>query len=67
VLRRSVSIEPNFCRGYAKLAELTAGNDGRQARAYEARALECRESAKQRPLEEGERWLVTEPGTSMQD
>ena len=60
-LRRAVSLEPNFCRGYAKLAELTAGTDDAQSRAWTARASACRESAKGRPLEENERWLVESP------
>ena len=63
-LRVAVSVEPNFCRGYAKLAELTKGTDEPQVRAWEARAEECRESAKKHPLEEGESWLVQDPGTS---
>lgn len=62
-LRKAVSVEPNFCRGYAKLAELTRGTDEPQARAWEARAKECRESAKKHLLEEGEWWLVRDPGT----
>ena len=65
ILRKAVSVEPNFCRGYAKLAELTRGTDEPQARAWEARAMECREFAKMHPsLEEGEWWLVQDPGTS---
>jgi tetratricopeptide (TPR) repeat protein len=62
-LRLAVSVEPNFCRGYVKLAELTRGTDEPQARAWETRAKECRESAKKHPLEEGEWWLVQDRGT----
>lgn len=62
-LERAVSVEPNFCRGYAKLAELSRGKDEPQAAAWADRAAKCRESAKQRVLEEGERWMVEEPGT----
>jgi tetratricopeptide (TPR) repeat protein len=61
-LQRSVSVEPNFCRGYAKLAELARGKDEPQALEWEDRAAKCRESAKQRVLEEGDRWMVMEPG-----
>ena len=61
-LERAVSIEPNFCRGYAKLAELTKGNDEPQFLAWEARAVKCGEAAKGRTLEANERWLVEEPG-----
>jgi tetratricopeptide (TPR) repeat protein len=60
-LLRAVSVEPNFCRGYAKLAELTKGTDERRSRAWEARAARCRESARGRTLEENERWLLEEP------
>lgn len=60
-LLRAVSVEPNFCRGYAKLAKLTKGKDEPQSRAWEARAEKCREAAKGRTLEENERWLVEDP------
>lgn len=62
VLERAVSVEPNFCRGYAKLSELAGGKDESQALAWQERAAKCRESAKQRNLEDGERWMVVEPG-----
>lgn len=60
-LERAVSIEPNFCRGYAKLAALTKGADEPRSIAWEARAAKCMETAKGRALEEQERWLVEEP------
>ena len=60
-LERAVFVEPNFCRGYAKLAELTKGEDEPQFLAWEARAASCREAARGRTLEENERWLVGEP------
>lgn len=60
-LHRAVSVEPNFCRGYARLAELTKGTDEGRSRAWEARAAQCRESARGRTLEENERWLLEEP------
>jgi tetratricopeptide (TPR) repeat protein len=60
-LLRAVSVEPNFCRGYAKLAELTEGADEPGSVAWEARAAECRTAARGRTLEENERWLVEEP------
>jgi tetratricopeptide (TPR) repeat protein len=65
-LKRAVSIEPNFCRGYAKLAEVSGRTDSPEAGIFEAKALECGESAKNRLLEDGERWLVMEPGTFRQ-
>jgi len=61
-LERAVSIEPNFCRGYAKLAGLTKGMDEPLSRAWEARAEQCRDAARGRLLEENERWLVEEQG-----
>ena len=61
-LERAVIVEPNFCRGYAKLAELTKGKDEPQSRTWEARAEICREAARGRTLEESERWLVEDPG-----
>ena len=60
-LRSAVSVEPNFCRGYAKLAELTRGTDKLPSLGWEARAEKCREAARGRTLEENERWLVEEP------
>jgi len=60
-LLRAVSVEPNFCRGYAKLAELTKGTEEQRSHAWEARAVQCRESAQGRTLEENERWLLEEP------
>jgi tetratricopeptide (TPR) repeat protein len=62
MLRRAVDVEPNFCRGYAKLAELTKGADESQSLGWIARAERCREAARGRTLEENERWLVEEPG-----
>jgi len=61
-LRRAVFVEPNFCRGYAKLAELARGKDEPLALAWEDRAAKCRKSANRRVLEEGEHWMVMEPG-----
>jgi O-antigen ligase len=63
MLLRAVDVEPNFCRGYAKLAELTKGADESQSRAWKERAERCRESARGRTLEGNERWLVEEPGS----
>lgn len=60
-LERAILIEPNFCRGYVKLAELTRGTDVPQSDAWMARARKCREVARGRTLEENERWLVEEP------
>jgi tetratricopeptide (TPR) repeat protein len=62
-LERAVSIEPNFCRGYAKLAGLTKGSNEPRSLAWEARAAKCMEFARGRTLEENERWLVEDPGS----
>ena len=61
-LQRAVIVEPNFCRGYAKLAGLSKGKDEPQFLAWEARAAKCSEAVRGRTLEENERWLVEEPG-----
>lgn len=63
-LLRAVSIEPNFCRAYAKLAESSKGKDEERSLAWETRAARCRETARGRALEDNERWLVAEPGDS---
>jgi len=60
-LQWAVIVEPNFCRGYAKLGELTKERDEPQSRAWEGRAAKCRDVARGRTLEENERWLVGEP------
>ncbi len=60
-LERAVFVEPNFCRGYAKLAELTKWKDEPQSRSWESRAEKCREAARGRTLEESEHWMVEEP------
>ncbi|MBP2675612.1 MAG: hypothetical protein H6Q84_2452, partial [Deltaproteobacteria bacterium] len=61
---RAVSIEPNFCRAYAKLAESSKGKGDPESLAWEARAAQCRQAAEGRALEENERWLVEETGTA---
>ncbi|MBE0604594.1 MAG: O-antigen ligase family protein, partial [Deltaproteobacteria bacterium] len=63
-LLRAVSIEPNFCRAYAKLAESSKGKGEPESLAWEARAAQCRQAAEGRALEENERWLVEETGTA---
>lgn len=60
-LEHAVSVEPNFCRGYAKLAGLAIGGDSRAAADFDAKAARCREVAKRRAQEDGERWLAEEP------
>ena len=55
-LERAVSVEPNFCRGYAKLAELTKGKDEPQSRAWEDPSRKMQGSG-QRTHAGGERTL----------
>ena len=60
-LENAVSVEPNFCRGYARLANL-AGKSGHEiASRWSAREQECRRRAANFPLEEAGAWLVESP------
>jgi len=61
VLRWAVTVEPNFCRAYAKLAELSKGEGESRSHPWESRAAKCREAALGRMLEGNERWLVEVP------
>jgi hypothetical protein len=56
-LLRAVSVEPNFCRGYAKLAELT---DGRGTVSHGMPCRTMQESARAHAGGE-QRWLLEEP------
>jgi tetratricopeptide (TPR) repeat protein len=60
-LESAVSVEPNFCRGYATLAELTRATDPASASRWSARNEECRGMAATLHLEEYEKWLVESP------
>ncbi len=60
-LETAVSIEPNFCRGYATLAGLARTTDPANAPRWSARDEECRRRAAAYPLEESEKWLVESP------
>lgn len=60
-LSRAVSVEPNFCRGYAKLSELAKHSDPQISAVWAEREQACRRRAKSMPLEEHERWLVESP------
>jgi len=61
-LERAVALEPNFCRGYAKLSELSATADRAASDAWREKADACRKRAAGRSLEGYERWLVEDPG-----
>ncbi|GAB4365436.1 MAG: hypothetical protein Kow00128_07960 [Deltaproteobacteria bacterium] len=61
VLESAVSMEPNFCRGYATLAGLEKRRDPARAKAWSEKARDCREYAMTRSLEEYEQWLVGPP------
>ncbi len=61
-LVRAVSIEPNFCRGYAELAELARPADPGKASAWEEKEDACRKRAQALPLEAYEKWMVESPG-----
>lgn len=60
-LETAVSVEPNFCRGYATLAKLARTQDPANASRWSAREEECRGRAAAYPLEENEKWLVESP------
>lgn len=61
VLEDAVSVEPNFCRGYARLAELARETGAADASRWSRDAEECRRRAEARVLEENEKWLVEPP------
>ena len=60
-LVRAVNLEPNFCRGYAKLAELIGSDDPVASTGWEMKEEQCRVRAKDLVLEDHERWLVEGP------
>ncbi|MBI5420484.1 MAG: O-antigen ligase family protein [Deltaproteobacteria bacterium] len=60
-LKSAVSIEPNFGRGYSRLAELTGAADPRGATELTDKAKACREKAALLSLEDYEKWLVESP------
>jgi len=60
-LARAVSIEPNFCRGYAKLSELRRVSDPVASAAWADKEQACRKTAKTIPVQEHEKWLVESP------
>lgn len=60
-LETAVSVEPNFCRGYARLADLARETDPSGAFRWTETAEECRRRAANRHLEENEKWLVEPP------
>lgn len=57
-LRRAVALEPNFCRGYAKLSEIMTASNPAEALDWKAKAEACRRAARGRRLEDFEAWLV---------
>ena len=54
----AVSLEPNFCRGYAKLFEISARFDPEKNVMWGKEAAACRERAGRIPLKENERWAA---------
>jgi len=58
ILEIAVSVEPNFCRGYAGLADLARKTDPAGASRWSEAAEECRRRAAALPLQENEMWLV---------
>jgi len=60
-LQTAVAVEPNFCRGYARLADLAGTADPEASSRWVAKAQECRTKAAVLPLEDYEKWLVESP------
>jgi O-antigen ligase len=60
-LARAVSIEPNFCRGYARLSQLFGTSDPAESAAWAEKEQACRKVAETFPLQEYEKWLVESP------
>lgn len=60
-LETAVAVEPNFCRGYARLAVLAGTADPGAASRWAAKARECRAKAVALSLEDYEKWLVESP------
>ena len=61
VMEAAVSVEPNFCRGYAKLADFARRTDPAEASRWSGKEEECRGKAATLHLEEHEKWLVESP------
>lgn len=60
-LERAVAVEPNFCRGYGKLSEMSGRSDPMRAIKWKEEAESCRRHAAGRSLEDFEKWLVEDP------
>ncbi|MGB3096146.1 MAG: O-antigen ligase family protein [Candidatus Deferrimicrobiaceae bacterium] len=60
-LEYAVSVEPNFCRGYAKLAELAGTGNLPEANGWSEKAEQCRKKARNLDLVDYEKWLVESP------
>lgn len=60
-MEAAVSVEPNFCRGYARLADLARGADPGAATRWSRSEEECRRRAVSLIPEENEQWLVESP------
>lgn len=60
-LEKAVTIEPNFCRGYGKLSEMSDGSDAGKAVQWNDEFESCRRRAAGLPLEDYEKWLVEDP------
>ena len=61
-LVHAVNLEPNFCRGYAKLAEMAGRRDPAMSAEWGKKADACRKRAVGLALEDYEKWLVEDPG-----
>lgn len=57
-LVRAISLEPNFCRGYAKLSEISARYDPDEGARWGNENEACRERARRFRLRDNERWAA---------
>ncbi|MGB3400291.1 MAG: tetratricopeptide repeat protein, partial [Candidatus Deferrimicrobiaceae bacterium] len=60
-LEKAVSVEPNFCRGYARLADISGKSGPGIVSHWSAKEEECRRRAATLHLEEAETWMVESP------
>jgi hypothetical protein len=60
-LEHAVSVEPNFCRGYARLAEFAGTGNPQEPNGWSEKAEQCRKKARNLDLVDYEKWLVESP------
>jgi O-antigen ligase len=61
-VKAAVSVEPNFCRGYGKLADIMRTVDPSEAAAWAGKDAACRRKASALPRDEFWAWFVEDAG-----